>query len=277
MDKRLKYLGGEIGISSDEINLMPESNQEGIVSLPEGLVEGENVIVSGVNAVISAGSNVTVQDGFVFLDGEMLKVDAAIVDSTLGDLYQFEKVSTVDSLEGERKFRDGTTKNIYEINRAVPVNVSSITGLSVEGDDILTKLKSKIRVQPDYTQADNTQPDYIKNKPAILNTLLQGKVNGINVGSGGSVGTVEGGITSATVLNSPSSDLRIRVNFSNIGTTVYHPIITLLSNSADWDQDNDVYCSVKNLTATSFEILFREDVDNNQDISTLITIIPLTL
>ena len=278
MNTRKLFPGGEIEITSNELNFMPEANREGLNGIPDGLGEGVNMIVSGVDAIINAGSDVSVQDGFIFMNGEMLKVDAAVVPRTVGtDLYQFTKVTTEISPDGDRNFRDGTTHNVYEKNRAVPTNVAAITGLSVEGNTVIDVLKGLIQVQSDWTQADNSQPDFIKNKPLIINNLLQGKVNGIQVGTGGTVGTVEGGVTSAVVLNDTSGDLRIRVNFANIGTTSYHPILTIQSNNANWDLDNDVFCMVKNMTATSFEVLFRETVGNTQDLSLIITVIPLDL
>lgn len=274
MDVRKIYPGGEIGISSDELNLMPNSNREGIHSLGNGIGDGANMIFSGVNAVISTGVNCVVQEGFVYLNGEMLKVDAQTVPSTLGNLYEFQKVTTNNDPDGERNFRDLTTHNVYEKNRAVVVNVASITTLSVDGNKVIDVLKGLIQVQSDWNEADSSDPAYIQNKPNVTAVLLQGKVNGIQVGSGSSVGSVEGDITGVIILNIEPSELRIRVTFSNIGTSDYHPIITLESKGVDWDLDNDVFCIVKNKTNTYFEILFRETVGNTQNLTALITVIP---
>ena len=275
MDKRLKYAGGEIEISSDEINRMPESNQGAIFGINKGLTAtGQDMIASGVFAIINAGVDAVVQEGFVVLDGETLKVDAQTVLRTEGtDIYQFQKVTTYPS-DGVRNFRDNTSHNVYEKNRAVVVNVAAITTLSVIGDTLIDKLKELIRIQSDWNQANAAEPDYIKNKPNVLNVLLQGKVDGIEVGSGGAVGAVSGGITSVTLLNAEPSELRIRIAFASIGTTDYHPLLTLESKSADWDLDNDVFCMVKTKTATTLEILFREDAGNVQDLTLLVSIIP---
>lgn len=275
MDKRLKFAGGEIELSSDELNLMPESNQEAINGINKGLTAtGQDMIASGVFAVISAGVQAVVQEGYVVLNGETLKVDAQTVPSTIGDLYQFEKVTT-NPTAGIRNFRDNTTHNVYEINRAVVVNVNAITTISIDGDTLIDKLKELIRIQSDWTQADDTQPDYIKNKPNTVALLLQGKVNGIDVGSG-TIPTVSGGFSTVTVLDSSGDDMRLRVNFPTIGTATYHPIVTLQSNSSDFDTDNDVKAMVKNLTASSFELLLKEDVGNGQDITAIVSIIPYT-
>ncbi|MEK0370405.1 MAG: hypothetical protein QQN55_04520, partial [Nitrosopumilus sp.] len=128
--------------------------------------------------------------------------------------------------------------------------------------------------QSDWNQADNAQPDFIKNKPSVFNLLLQGSLDGIDPGGAGAIGNVGGDITSASILNSAADDMRIRVNFSSIGTSNYHPIITLLSEDANWDNDNDVYIMVRNLTPTSFEVLFKEEAPNVQDLKLLISVIP---
>ena len=100
---------------------MPNSNRDGIHAINEGLGEGVDFILSGVDAIINAGVDVSLNSGYVFLNGETLKVDAQVVPRTAGtDLYQFAKVTTNPS-EGQRNFRDGSTKNVYEENRAIAV------------------------------------------------------------------------------------------------------------------------------------------------------------
>ena len=274
MDTRKNFDGGEIGITNDEIDLMPKSNREGLNGINEGIGSGANMIISGVGAVIDPGVDVTVSDGFVFLNGEMLKVDAQVIPRTAGtDLYQFEKVVTNNIAEWDRDYRDATTHNVYEKNRAVPTNVAAITGLSVVGDTMTDVLKGLIQVQTDWDQLDNGQPDYLKNKPTIVTLLLQGKVNDVTVG-GAMTPTVEGGFSSVSVLNSSGDDSRIRVTFPSIGTSDYHPLVTIESKAANWDDDNDVYCQVKNLTNTTFEILLKEQSTASQDLTLLVTILP---
>ena len=223
MDKRLNFPNGEVGITNDEIDLMPNANREGLHGINAGISQGADMIISGVNAVITAGTNCVVEDGFVFLNGEMLKVDAATIESTIADLYEFQKVTTNDDPEWDRSYRDLTTNNVYQKNRAVPVNVASISSLSVEGNTMTDVLKTLIQIQPDWTQADNTQPDYIKNKPTIINTLMVGTVSGLNVGGTGSI-TVDGDVTSAVLLSSSGSQTRLQVNFDSIGTTNYQAV-----------------------------------------------------
>lgn len=276
MDVRKTYPGGEIGISSNELNFMPNSNREGIHALGNGIGSNTNMIVSGVNAVINIGVDCQVQDGFVYLNGEVLKVDAQTVPSTIGDLYEFQKVTTNTDPEGERNFRDLTTSNVYEKNRAVVVNVASVTSLSVDGDTIVDVLKSLIQVQSNWNETDTNDPSFIQNKPSIITQLLQGKVKGIDVG-GGAIPTVEGDFTSLTVLNTGGDDIRLKVFFNNIGTVNYHPIVTIVSQGANWDADNDVKLMTRALTSTSIEILMKEDLGNVQNLDLIITFIPYSV
>lgn len=275
MNNRKLFPGGEIEISSDELNLMPDANREGMDGISDGLGESVDYIMSGVGAIINAGVDVSVSDGFVFLDGELIKVDAQVVPRTVGtDLYEFQKVSTFPDVNGLRNFRDGSTNNVYEHIRAIPVNVAAIVSLDVTGSNLSDILKSIIQVQSDVNQADNTQPDFIKNFPNVIDVLMQGKVTGIQVGTGGGATAFSGDITGIVDLNVEPSELRIRVTFPSIGTTDYHPILTLKSDDPDWDKDNDVFCMVKNLTATTFEVLFKEVESLTQNLSLLITVIP---
>jgi len=279
MDKRKLLPGGEIGISSNEINLMPQANRDGMFGINDGIVDGADMIISGVDAIINAGSDVSVSDGFVFLNGEMLKVDAQVVSRTVGtDLYQFTKVTTSVDPNGERNFRDSTTGNVYENNRAVPTNVASITGLSVVGNTMLDVMKSLIRVQSDWNQADNAQPDYIKNKPNVIDILVQGKfdIGQIGFAPVGTLYTVSGGITSAQKTIDGTSQEVISVSFPNVGTSSYQVLVELISLSSNHLNDNDTTFAVYNKTSTSFQFSIA-GIGGNEFIDVVITLIPLDL
>lgn len=270
MDNRLKLTGGEIGISSDELNLMPESNREGVQAINNGIGDGVDFIVSGVGAVISAGVNVTLQDGYIFLDGETLKVDAQVVLRTTGtDLYQFLKVTT-NPTEGSRSFRDGSTKNVYEKNRAIAVNVAVITGLSVDGDTMQDVLKTAIQVQSDWNQATSSEPDFIKNKPAIVTFLMRGGfVFGDIDGSPTGALSVSGGITSATKSNGGSFSTVI-FNFANVGTSSYDVIFNTLYKGNSGSVLQPLIIS-QNATSVTFRI--GENTGNTQNIDFNISLI----
>jgi hypothetical protein len=279
MDKRKKFPGGEIEITNDEINLMPESNQEGLFAVNKGIGNGANMIISGVGAVIDPGNDVTVLDGFVFLNGEMLKVDAQVVPKTVGaDLYQFEKVVVNNLPEWDRNYRDATTHNIYEKNRAVPVNVLAITTISVVGDTMLDVMKGLIQVQSDFDQADNTKPDYIKNQPNVISLLLQGKFDIGQVGFApvSTLYPVQGGITSAQKTIDGVGQEVISVSFPSLGTANYHVLVTAQSAGVNPLDDNDVSFVVYNKQTTSFQFSISGQ-GANEFVDIVISIIPLDL
>ncbi|MEK0369739.1 MAG: hypothetical protein QQN55_01090 [Nitrosopumilus sp.] len=265
MDTRLKFAGGEIEISSDELNLMPESNRSAIHAINEGLSANQDMILSGVNAVIVPGVDVTINEGYVFLDGETLKVDAQVVVKTeASDLYQFEKVTTFPS-EGERNFRDATTHDIYEIKRAVVVNVGALTSFSVDGDTVIDVLKELIQIQSDWTQADNTQPDYIKNKDFFIKKLMKGTVDfgDINGGSSGAV-AVTGDILTATKSNLGSSRSSLAITFPTVGTSSYTAMLNIVDIGSSGSTDVKGWVIIAR-TATGMTIELSEESGNTQD------------
>jgi hypothetical protein len=104
----------------------------------------ENFIISGCIPSITPGFGCTVTDGYIHLNGEVLKVDGQNLASTAGDTYVFVKSTTTDSA-GDRTIKNtGTTANCYEINRGVLLNVSSVAAnqLSVLGDSLQDKIEA---------------------------------------------------------------------------------------------------------------------------------------
>ena len=88
-------------------------------------VFGDNFIVQG--ATISGGENVA--EGWIMLDGELLKVDAHVVDFPLN--FFFKKVTTLDPA-GNKKAQNGSDIEAYQINRGVAS--ASSGNLPFDGD-----------------------------------------------------------------------------------------------------------------------------------------------
>jgi len=79
---------------------------------------GDNQILQGV-VVSGTTPNVAITEGWVILDGELLKVDAQTgIDTSIGNDNTFKKVTTFDS-RGNKDFLNGSTADAYEKNRAV--------------------------------------------------------------------------------------------------------------------------------------------------------------
>ena len=103
----LQFLLGRLG-SPDE-GIYPAFN-----NLLRGF--GDNFIVQGV---VASGTtpNVAITEGWVLLDGELIKVDAQTgINTTTNN--KFVKVTTFDS-RGTKTFLNGSINETYEKNRAV--------------------------------------------------------------------------------------------------------------------------------------------------------------
>jgi hypothetical protein len=99
-----------------------------------------------------------------------------------------------------------------------------------------------------------------------------GDVGGTMVGNNPS-GIISGGYSN----NSQNSDASYHVNFNtNIGNN-YTPTVTIViknpgvltsngGGSGQWNNDNDVFCSVGNISATGFDVFFREVATNTQNL-----------
>ncbi len=112
----------------------------------------------------------------------------------------------------------------------------------------------------------------ITGKPAFLGVKVLGRLIIGELGTGNTV-TVSGDLTSATVVEDNNDDQRFRVNFASLGTTNYFPQVQVLSKATQFTHDNEIITTVRNLTATSFDILTRELVLTTQNIEILVQII----
>lgn len=108
---------------------------EGIYQAFNNLLRGfgDNFIVQGV---VASGTtpNVAITEGWVLLNGELIKVDAQTGIDTDTD-NKFVKVTTFDS-RGTKTFLNGSIEDTYEKNRAI---ISTTTGnLAFDGDTLET-------------------------------------------------------------------------------------------------------------------------------------------
>lgn len=66
------------------------------------------------------------------------------------------------------------------------------------------------------------------------------------------------GSGTVTLGDASSTDSVRTVSFTDIGTSAYIVTGSLVSNSTNFDTDNDVFWMVKNKTSSSFQLLLRE-------------------
>lgn len=177
MDERLKLPGGQINVSSDELNLMPESTRDFVHSFFSILFQNVTHIVQGCNVnVDNTTGELTITEGYIYIGttnttnekptGEILKVDAQTVeDSVASGIFIFQLQKTNNSTEGSRDFRDGNTKNVYETRRAIVVNVPSLPNIFSTNVTDESRRYSTVRL-PNWN--DEGLVDRIVNRPYVL-------------------------------------------------------------------------------------------------------------
>ena len=127
MNKFLHPDGGVTNMNLDDLLRDSDALYEFIKTyLFKGMPE---CIISGAACTAPGAGNdlVVTTDGFIFLDGELLKVDSGTyVNSSGSDTeWKYTKVTTYDS-DGDKTFRDGTPQQTWQMNRGIPVNAASI-------------------------------------------------------------------------------------------------------------------------------------------------------
>lgn len=104
---------------------------------------GYDKIISGCEASVGAGG-ITVTAGFIFLDGEVMEVEAQTVADTLGSGYwRYEKATTYDS-GGDRTFVDGLFRQTWRNVRGVPVNVASLSAGDLDVENGARQILHKV-------------------------------------------------------------------------------------------------------------------------------------
>lgn len=179
MDIRNEFPGGEVNPTNTELNLMPNANRGGIHALGRALTDGNNAILTGVHAQIGANS-VTIQEGYVFLHGEVLKVEAGTINDTVGNnRYIFQKVIINNDPAFERNYRDGSINNVAQIIRAVPTPVAALgaSDLAVDGTTLNPLL------QADYNETNTASRRFIRNRPRVFDITNFGALSPIDIGN----------------------------------------------------------------------------------------------
>ena len=104
---------------------------------------GNNLIVQGIT-VAGSSPTLAISEGWVILNGELLKVDNQFNINTSTD-NTFVKVTTFDS-RGNKQFQNGSTSDTYEKNRAV---VQGTAGSLRFDGDTLVELTTGAATLPD--------------------------------------------------------------------------------------------------------------------------------
>jgi len=237
-----------------------------------GELAGERSIISGC---VTTGS--TVSDGFIYVNGEILpfvggfvQPNVVIIEETETREFEDTELRTVFY---KRYATFGTATTSYpwaDFVECIPLNmVAGALDYKVDVFDftplqtLVNSMKFKLdtiaynaeeNVQPDWNETDNTKDGYIKNKPTFATILYKGSYN---------IGDVV------------TTDAYRTVTFPNVGTSSYMVLGTIISNSSNSADDNDVIVAVREKTNTSFKLTIRETAAPIQDISYEYILIPL--
>ncbi|KVV16148.1 hypothetical protein [Flavobacterium sp. TAB 87] len=237
-----------------------------------GNIVGEKTIISGCTV-----SGSTVSDGVVFVNGEVFNFKGGIVSPTVrikedvtnltfkdDNAYPVVKtrylefgsgVGAIDWADFKRGF---ATKDIVAglLGKA---DQSSFDALSAAFVLVYEKMLTidvgaEKNVQPNWTQADDTKDDFIKNKPSTISVLKKG----------------------VFAVADFAADSLQTVTFPTVGTNNYMVVGSMVSIGTNYDNDNDVIWMVREKTNSSFKLTLRELGGAIQNLSFEYMLIPLT-
>lgn len=219
-------------------------------------IAGDKAIITGVEI---SGDPEVASSGFVTYNGKIYSFIAGLKQATV----------TVKRDATDRPNASGIPSAAYYED----IMTFGDDGLETFDFSDLKRVKNLQQILLDETLV-NTAPawDDITDKPTFLMRKVFGKISVGDIGVT-SVPSFSGNILSAVMLNNDGDDMRFKVTFDSVGTTNYMPMLQLVSKSANYETDNDVFAMAKNITETSFEILVREVQPINQNLDILIQII----
>jgi hypothetical protein len=178
MDKLITTNNGGIPYVNDDFRWSDESIRDYINSQlndisASGLSTNGNFVISGVE-ITDTGAEYIITDGYMWIDGEVLKVDAGTYAYPAQE-YRFEAVETFDPT-GEKVTRAGATIDTYRKRRAVPINrniASPVTDGQLRLLEAIGTNASILKNKIDKLLGDvsYTQQNYITNGEKITESI----------------------------------------------------------------------------------------------------------
>jgi hypothetical protein len=130
MNYRDVYDNGEPKITNDDLMRVQLSNQNVLNNIFDDLVEevGNGFIVSGCEINIgSVGSDIEVTEGYIYVSGKLIKVDATSITRQAGYVYWLADTTSYNS-DGTKTFIDGTNRQTWRNQRGTIIASSSFSG-----------------------------------------------------------------------------------------------------------------------------------------------------
>lgn len=152
---------------------------------------------------------------------------------------------------------DATPPQTYRI----AIGENGVQSKNIQIDQFITLIKNDLNV---YTQAEvNT---LLTNYLSKSNVILYSPTLDYHPATKKYVDDIY--LTKGTVVvGDINTDKNISVAFSSsISTSDYVVVGHLVSKGANWSDDNDVFWMVKNMTASGFELLLKEQSPQGQDL-----------
>ena len=150
MNRKLWFPGGEPNINADDLMRNSNANDRAFNAALNAWLIGfnENFIISGCEITIDPGVSGSVTEGYIFLNKEILRVDAQVVAAGAKDHYYYEKQTTYDP-KGTKTFKNLVVHETWQKNRGVLTNTSILpvpaNKLDACGADWPQKVRNKIK------------------------------------------------------------------------------------------------------------------------------------
>ena len=248
MYKRIDFskLDG-LPVYQDTLDFLQTSYREAISAVAKAF--GSKVIVTGLT-----DQGTSYSDGWVIIEGELMPCTGGLKTTRI----------LVDDTFDTELFNDGSSQPVYYTKRAKLgiaggyaltdfIRVDTISALSVGLKNLTTAHNSLQAIFNTHTHSWNQVTD----KPATFTpsahrhnwSEIDGKPSSL-------VTALYRG--SYSIGDITPTDMIRTVTFTNVGTTNYFVVGSLLSTVADWNQDNGVLWTIRSKNTTYFQLLLHE-------------------
>lgn len=152
MDKKINFSGGDPDLREDHIDITQGANREAIHAAFAHLAVGSNPNFIITGCVVTVGgvtpnNTWSLAAGYIYLNGEMVQVDAQSGSFDSGTQFLAFSKSTTYNINGDKTYNDGTPRQTWQVNRGVITVKSGVLSTeldAINGDNILSKTKAYI-------------------------------------------------------------------------------------------------------------------------------------
>ena len=149
MNRKLWFTGGEPDVNIDDLQRNVEAVTRSYDAMFGAFNIGTNLnyIIVGCEIVIDPGVDATITEGYIWLNGEVMFVEAQVVAHISSDQYFYTKETTYDP-NGDKVYNDLVARQTWQINRGKLTNGTGAplpdTVLDAEGFRMPDKIRQII-------------------------------------------------------------------------------------------------------------------------------------